>query len=162
MDEDPTTDRTERRLVEVKGTLKVLPSADPWVESGLPKEIEGQFCLWEKQVPEIRGKCSVHPCQDRQEVALERADGALRPIPVVHIWGNKLELGFPLDSDGFLVRGASLIVKNLEVHGKSTRHQSGHDGVVGRNPVPVIPGLERLLEDEVAVGMVGNHHILVA
>jgi hypothetical protein len=41
MDEDPTTDRSERRLVEVKGTLEVLPSADPRVESGLPKEIEG-------------------------------------------------------------------------------------------------------------------------
>ena len=51
MDEDPTTDRTERRLVEVKRTLEVLPSTDPWVESGLVKEIEGQFRLWEKQVP---------------------------------------------------------------------------------------------------------------
>jgi hypothetical protein len=109
-----------------------------------------------------RGKHSVHPCQDRQEVALERADGALCPIPAVHVWGHKLELGFPLDSDGFLVRGASLIVKNLEVNGKSTRRQPRHHGIVGRNPVPVIPCLERLLEDEVAVGMIGDHHILVA
>ncbi len=28
--------------------------------------------------------------------------------------------------------------------------------------MPVIPGLERLLENEVAVGMVGDNHILVA
>jgi hypothetical protein len=55
------------------------------------------------------------------------------------VWGNKLELGFPRDSDGFLVRGASLIGKNLEVNGKATRRQSRHDGVVGRNPMPVIP-----------------------
>jgi hypothetical protein len=41
MDEDPTTDRPERRLVEVKRTLEVLPSAESWVERGLAKEIEG-------------------------------------------------------------------------------------------------------------------------
>ena len=95
-------------------------------------------------------------------MALERADSALRPVPAVHVRGHKLELGIPLDSDGFLVRGARLIVENLEVHGKATRRQSGHDGIVGCNAVTVIPGLERLLEDEVAVGMVGDHHILVA
>jgi hypothetical protein len=95
-------------------------------------------------------------------VALERADSALCPVPAVHVWGNKLELGLPLDSDGFLVRGACLIVENLEVHGKAMRCQSGHDSIVGSNAVMVIPGLERLLEDEVAVGMVSDHHILVA
>ncbi len=123
MDEDPTTDRTERHLVEVKGTLEILPSTDSWVESGLPKEIEGQFHLWEKQVPEIWGTRRVYLCQDRQKVALENADGVLCPIPAVHVWGDKLELGFPLDSDGFLGRGASLIVKNLEVGGKAIHLQ---------------------------------------
>ncbi len=102
MDEDPTTYRSEGLLVEVKGTLEILPRSDPRVESGLPKEIEGQYCLWEKQVPEIRGKHRVYPCQDRQEVALEGADGTLCPIPAVHVRGDKLELGFLLDGDGFL------------------------------------------------------------
>jgi hypothetical protein len=48
MDENPTTNRPKRRLVEVGRTLEILPSTDLWVESGLVKEIEGQFCLWEK------------------------------------------------------------------------------------------------------------------
>jgi hypothetical protein len=142
--------------------LEKLPSADLRVESGLPKEIEGQFRLWEKQVPEIWGEHGVHPCQDKQEVTLKSADGALRPIPAVHVWGDELELGFPLDGDGFLVRGASLIVENLEVNGKAACHQPCHDSIVGHNPMTVIPGLESLLEDEVAIGMEGNHHILVA
>ena len=97
MDEDPTTNRSKRCLFEVKGTLEILPSADPRVESGLPKKIEGQFGLWEKQVSEIQGKRRVYPCQDRQEVALESADGALHTISAMHIRGDKLELGFPLD-----------------------------------------------------------------
>jgi hypothetical protein len=37
-----------------------------------------------------------------------------------------------------------------------------HDGVVGSNAVFITPGLEGLLEDEVAIGVIGNHHILVA
>ena len=162
MDENTTTYRSEGRLVEVKGTLEILPSAYPQVKSGLPKKIEGQFRLWEKQVPEIRGKRRVYPCQDRQEVALESVDDALCPIPAVHVQGDKLELGFPLDCDGFLVCGASLIVKNLEVDGKAVRRQLQDDCVVGRNSMPVIPGLECLLQDKAAVGMVGNHQILVA
>jgi hypothetical protein len=41
-------------------------------------------------------------------------------------------------------------------------HETCHDGVVGSNSVFITPGLEGLLEDEVAIGMIGNHHILVA
>jgi hypothetical protein len=37
-----------------------------------------------------------------------------------------------------------------------------HDGVVGSNAVFITPGLEGLLEDEVAIGVIGNHHIPVA
>jgi hypothetical protein len=37
-----------------------------------------------------------------------------------------------------------------------------HDGVVGSNAVFITPGLEGLLEDEVAISKIGNHHILVA
>jgi hypothetical protein len=41
-------------------------------------------------------------------------------------------------------------------------HEMRHDGVVGSNVVFITPGLEGLLEDEVAIGVIGNHHILVA
>ncbi len=37
-----------------------------------------------------------------------------------------------------------------------------HDGVVGSNAVFITSGLEGLLEDEVAIGVIGNHLILVA
>ncbi len=42
--------------------------------------------------------------------------------------------------------------------GRKTRH----DGVVGSNAVIITPSLDGLLEDEVAIGVIGNHHILVA
>ncbi len=37
----------------------------------------------------------------------------------------------------------------------------GHDGIVGSNATFVAPGLEGLLEDEVTIGVKGNHDILV-
>ncbi len=37
-----------------------------------------------------------------------------------------------------------------------------HDGVVGSDAVFITSGLEGLLEDEVAIGVIGNNHILVA
>ena len=37
-----------------------------------------------------------------------------------------------------------------------------HDGIVGGNAVEVTLGLEGLLEDEVALGVEGDHHVLVA
>ena len=82
MNENTTTNWSKWSLVEVKGTLEVLPSADPRVERGLPKEIECQFRLWEKQVPEIRGKRRVYPCQDRQEVAFEGAGSTHHQLQV--------------------------------------------------------------------------------
>jgi hypothetical protein len=40
--------------------------------------------------------------------------------------------------------------------------ETHHDGVVGSNSVFITLGLEGLLEDEVAIGVIDNHHILVA
>jgi hypothetical protein len=47
MYEDPTTNWTQRRFVEIEGPLEEFPSTDPRVQSGLSKEIEGKFGLWE-------------------------------------------------------------------------------------------------------------------
>jgi hypothetical protein len=62
MDEDPTTNWTQRRLVEIKGPLKEFPSTDPRVQSGLPKKIKGKFSLWEKEIPQIRRKGGIDSC----------------------------------------------------------------------------------------------------
>ncbi len=73
-----------------------------------------------------------------------------------------MKLGVPLEGDGFLISGAAFIVQDLQVDSKAAGRQPCHDGIVGGNAVAVIPALEGLLENEVAVGMVGDHHILVA
>ncbi len=104
----------------------------------------------------------INACQDQQEVVLEYANGALHLIAAVHVRRDKLKLGVPLEGDGFLINGAGFIVQDLEVNGEAAGCQLCHDGIVGGNAVAVIPGLEGLLENEVAIGMVGNHHILVA
>ncbi len=86
----------------------------------------------------------------------------LRLIAVVYVRRDELKLGILLEGDGFLIRGAGFIVQDLEVDSKAAGCQPCHDGIVGGNAVAVIPGLEGLLENEVAIGMVDNHHILVA
>jgi hypothetical protein len=40
--------------------------------------------------------------------------------------------------------------------------QASHDGIVGSNAMGVTLVLEDLLEDEIAISMVGNHYILIA
>ena len=83
-------------------------------------------------------------------------------IAAVHVRRDELKLGIPLEGDGFLISGAGFIVQDLEVNSEAMGRQLCHDGIVGSNEVAVIPSLEGLLENEVTVGMVGDHHILVA
>ena len=96
MDEDPTTSWTQGRLVEIKRPLKEFPSTDPRVQSGLPKKIEGKFGLGEQEIPQVRRKCCIDPCQDCQEVVLEGANGAFRPITAMHIRGTSWKVAFHL------------------------------------------------------------------
>ncbi len=64
MDEDATTNRTKWSLVEVKGPLKKFPCTNPWIEHGLMEMIEGEFSLWQKQIPKVRWKGRVNAGKD--------------------------------------------------------------------------------------------------
>jgi hypothetical protein len=161
MDEDPTTNWPEWRFVEIKRPLKELPCTDPRVERGLLKEIEGEFGLWEKEIPKIGWKCSINAGQDCQEVVLEGANGPLCPIAAMHVRGNKLEGGLPLEIDSFFVGHAGFVIQDLEINGETSGCQMGHDGDVGGNLMVIALGLEGLLEDEVSISVKGDHHILV-
>jgi hypothetical protein len=57
---------------------------------------------------------------------------------------------------------AGLDVHNLEINRKTPGRQTSHDSIVGCDVVGVAPTLEGLLKDEVAIGMLGNHNIVVA
>jgi hypothetical protein len=60
MDEDPASHRTKGCFVETKRPLKELPCTDLRIDCGLTKQIEGEFGLWEKEVPKVGGKCSIN------------------------------------------------------------------------------------------------------
>ncbi len=79
----------------------------------------------------------------------------------MHIQWAKLEFCIPLEGDCFLVCHAGLVVKNLEVHQETPCCQACHIGIVGCRSTVVTFGLEHLLEDEVAIGVEGNHDVLV-
>ncbi len=126
------------------------------------EEIEGKFSLREKEVPKVRWKGRINANQDCQEVVLERANGVLCPIAAMHVWREKLEGGVPLEGDCFFISRAGFVIQDLEINREPTSRQTSHDCVVGCDAVAVNLGLDGLLEDEVAVGMEGNHDILIA
>ncbi len=51
--EDETTNQIKWCLDEVKGTLENFSQASPCIEHGLTEKIEGEFSLWQKQVPKV-------------------------------------------------------------------------------------------------------------
>ncbi len=155
------TNRTQRRLVEIERPLKEFPSTDPRVQSGLTKKIEGKFGLWEKEIPKVRRKSGIDPCQECQEVVLEGTNGALRPITAMHVRGDELEFGVPLEGDGFFVRHAGFVIQDLEINGETSGGQAGHDCVASSNAMAITLSLEGLLKDEVAICVKGDHYILV-
>jgi hypothetical protein len=95
-------------------------------------------------------------------VILEHANGALHPIAAMNVWRDKLEGGVPLEGDCFFIGGAGFVIQDLEINGESPGCQTSHNGVVCCYVVTVALGFEFFLEDEVAVGVEGNHDILVA
>jgi hypothetical protein len=161
MDEDPTTNWSQRCLVEIERPLKEFPSTDPRVQSGLPKKIEGKFSLWEKEIPQVGRESGIDSCEDCQEMVLESANGALRPITAMHVRGDELECGVPLEGDGLFVSRAGFVIQYLEIHGETSGSQASHDRVVGSNSMAITLSLEGLLKNEVAVWVKGDHYILV-
>ncbi len=93
---------------------------------------------------------------------LERANGVLHPIATMHVWRDELEGGVPLEGDCFFIGRAGFVIQDLEINREPTGRQTSHNSVVCCDAVAVTLGLESLLEDEVAVGVEGNHDILVA
>ncbi len=95
-------------------------------------------------------------------MVLECANGEFCPILAMHVWRDELEGGVPLEGDCFFLSGARFVIQDLEINREPIGCQTNHDDVVGCNVVAVTLGLEGLLENEVAIGMEGNHDILVA
>ncbi len=158
-----TTNWTKWCLVEVKGPLEKIPCTNPGIESGLllMEKIEGKFSLWQKKVPQVRWKGGVDTGKNCQEVVLECAKSAFSLVLAMHVRWNKLKFCIPLEGDSFLVFRAGLVVKNLEVHQETPCCQACCNGIVGCNSMVVTFELERLLEDEFAISVEGNHDVLV-
>ncbi len=124
-------------------------------------KIEGEFSLWQKKVTKVRWKGRVYAGKNCQEVVLEHANSAFSPVLAIDVRWDKLEFCFPLEGDCFLVFRSGLVVENSEVHQETPCCQACHNGIVGCNSMAVTFGLERLLEDEIAISVEGNHDVLV-
>ncbi len=74
---------------------------------------------------------------------------------------GQVGFAFHLKVMAFLCR-AGLIVENLEVNQKTPGCQAPHNGFVGCNAMEVTLVLECLLEDEIVIGMEGDHDVLVS
>ncbi len=72
-------------------------------------------------------------------------NGTLCPIVAMHVRGNELEGGIPLEGDDLFVRQAGFIIQDLEINGETSGCQASHDCVVGGNVMTIALGLEGLL-----------------
>ncbi len=93
---------------------------------------------------------------------LECANDVFRPIAVMHVWRDKLESGIPFEGNRFFIGGNGFVIQDLEINGEPPGYQTHHNGVIRCNTVAVALGFEGLLENEVAIGVEGNHDVLVA
>ncbi len=93
---------------------------------------------------------------------LECANGAFCLIAAMHVWKDKLESGVTFKGDCFFKGSAGFVIQDLEINGEPPGHQTRHNGIICCNAVAVALGFEGLLENEVAIGMEGNHDVLVA
>ncbi len=78
-------------------------------------------------------------------MVLEGVNGTLCLIAAMHVRGNKLEGGIPLECDGLFVRQADFVIQDVEINGETSGCQAGHDCVVGGNAMTIALGLEGLL-----------------
>ena len=76
--------------------MKELPCTDPRVDSGLTQKIEGEFGLWEKEVPNVGWKIRIDFNQNCQEVVLDGANGVLCLIAAMHVRGMSWKVAFYL------------------------------------------------------------------
>ncbi len=83
--------------------MEKFPHANPWIEHGLTKMIEGEFSLWLKKIPKVRGKCGVDAIQYCQEMVPERANSVFSLVLAMHIQCDQLDFCVPLEDDGFFV-----------------------------------------------------------
>ena len=60
-------------------------------------------------------------------MVLEGANSALRPITAMHVRGDELECGVPLEGDGLFVRRAGFVIQDLEINGETSGSQTHHD-----------------------------------
>ena len=75
----------------------------------MTQKIEGKFSLWQKEIPKVGKKNGINVRQDSQAVVLEGANGVLHLITAMHIRGEELEFGVPLEGDGFFVCRAGFV-----------------------------------------------------
>ncbi len=93
---------------------------------------------------------------------LECANCAFRPIATMHVWRYELERGIPSEGDCFFIGSAGFVIQDLEINRETPGRRTCHNGVICCDAVAVALVFEGLLENEVAIGMEGNHVILVA
>ncbi len=93
---------------------------------------------------------------------LEPANGVFCPIAVMHVWRDELESSIPLEGDCFFIGSAGFDIQDLEINREPPGRQTRHNGVISCNVVAVTLGFEGLLENEVVIGVEGNHDVLVA
>ena len=102
-------------MIEVKSAIYFLIGRDGRIASGKTQEVEGEFNLWKKFIPKLKGAKAVNSGKGGKEVLFKGDDRPFSSIDAMIVRWHKLDVhgvgaDVPFDHFGtFIVHDLSLI-----------------------------------------------------
>ena len=131
------------------------------IDSRSPEEVEGQFCSWNKTVPEMEWEVGVSAAEACNEVIFEGANGAFSRVAAMDAGRGQLEVDICFVEEVFEGLGA-FIVEALEVGFESCFSKAAVHSFIGGNNAGGLSVFEGLSKDVVAVVVIKDEDVEVA
>ena len=114
MDENADAGRGQGCAVEIEEAVQLRPSGEVGIEAGTAQEVESEYGLGDKAIPQVQGEGFVDTAEASDEMILEGADGAFSGVATMDARRSKLEVDV-FAAEEVLERFRALVVQALEL-----------------------------------------------